>query len=1175
MAKRTWTKAQKDAINAENGTLIVSAAAGSGKTSVLVERIVRKLTDPENPCPPGALLVVTFTNAAANEMRARIYQRLNELVKEGVDPQIVKKLTPRMDEMTVCTMDAFCIHLVRENFSACDVEADFGIIEEGEEKSLKQTVAREVIEGLYEEGSEDFLSLTRLFSGGRDDNSLLTGIIALSDFSLSEPDPERWLLGLTENYVPGPAKDSPWGKILCDYFLMAADYCLSLNEEAKRDIAENAALNEKLEGTFILIGDRLRAFTDAVINGSWDEIGQALSSLWGAASARFSAPRALTDDPDKKKAQAKKQEIKDVVGALFQEYPADEAEHTEDISALAPSARGLVNAVLEFNRRLLERKTERNRYGFSDIVHFAASLLYDEAAEDKKTALARTYAEGLSEILIDEYQDTNRVQDTVFHALSKNGENLFLVGDVKQSIYRFRLASPEIFMEKVESYPLYDRERPAKKAKLILGNNFRSRKGVTDLVNFVFSRLMSKELGEIEYNEDERLYPLASYPETHTPDVEFHIVADEEKKYSSYQNEANYIARLIEERIRSGLTVTDRDGARPAAYGDFCILLRSAKDIASLYADALRARHIPVMLDSKEGFFETAEIKMAVSMLRAIDNPLRDVDLLAFMLSPMGGFTPEGVAKIKSDAKEKLDRKKIPLWTALTMASEEDTAAKAFAETLLYYKKLSACIAAGEVIGRILDETPILAVASSLSEGYLRVANLRSLYEAALRFSSDGEKTLTSFIRYLETLEENGAGLKKGVSGGDKNSVTVLTMHRSKGLEYPFVIIAGLNKSFNLSDASNTLRISHAQGIGFKRREPEKLKFYETLSSRALKTALKKASLSEEMRIYYVALTRAREKLIFVSAPEKWEEKFRAPETLLSHAPAVPPFYSLGVSAPLQWLIAALLRHPDMALFRQTDMESTPADFRIKTVLANAVDPPEEGANEETAAPDTALAGEFKERMAQKYKYLPVSSALSLHTASHLRDEKFSSEFFGKSVPAFLQEKGLSPADIGTATHKFLQYCPFESAAPDIAGESEKLVRSGKLTPEEAGSVDQNSIKAFFSSPFFERILRADKVYKEQSFTIMKSVRDFDPSLPEEFGKELSVVIGKIDLVFIERGKAVIVDYKTDKVKRLNELSERYADQINLYSQAVEKVLGYPVKSRVLYSLTLRDFIEV
>lgn len=1171
---KQWTKEQNTAIQAESGTLLICAAAGSGKTSVLVERIVRKLTDPVNPVAPGELLVVTFTNAAAAEMRARIYKRLAALRAEQ-PAAALNGIMARLDEMCVGTMDSFCMRLVRENFSACGVEPDFGVIEEGEEKALKAQIARRITDGIFDGSYGDLSALTTLFQAGRDDAVLFDGILALSDFSMSEADPETWLDGVASHFTPGEIKESVWGRVLLDAIFEAVGYCVSLSEEAMLEAAREPVLQQKLGEMLSSENALLNRLYQSIPAMGWDSVCAAIShTLALIADVRFPTVRGYGDHPVKIGVKAKRDEYKGVLSKLVSSVPATEAENAEDIAALAPAAGQLITAVKRYNEALFEAKKEKNLYGFSDITHFAVGLLYDPGAPDGKTKLARFLADGFKEIMIDEYQDTNRVQDRLFTCLSQNGENMFLVGDIKQSIYRFRLASPELFTEKLEAFPHYDPENPAKKSKIILSRNFRSREGITDTVNFLFSRLMSKTCGEIVYNEDEALtFGAEAYPPVSAPDTEVCLLQSPD--LGQTETEAAFAARLIEEQLAAGLTVYEDEHVRPAQYGDFCILLRSAKGAAEVYAGALRSRNIPVYFDSREGFFDSAEVKIALSFLRAVDDPLRDLDLLASMLSPIGLFTPEEAAILRSDQRETKQKKRAPLYNALLDAAAAGNAqCVRFLALLERFRMLAATAPADEVIDTFFNETPVLSAVRAMEGGALREANLRALYENAAAVCADGEKDLCAYLRYVDVLIENGAELRKGSAGADKNSVSILTMHRSKGLEYPFVIVGGLSRKFNLSERSSGLSVSHRLGLGLKRREPAQLKFYDTLSSKAVKRTLRNEALSEELRIYYVALTRAKEKLFLLLTPSNAEKSIREAVALFPVNRPLPPYYMQTCVTPLQWFLPALLQHPDLYPLRKDSLIPPEPPFRLTLRQETVCAAPQE---EQQPVPDTAdpeIAETLRARFAQTYAYAPVSGALSLHTASKLREETFSTQYFGKKIPAFMFDSALSPADIGTATHKFLEYCSFFPAPADIAAETQRLVSLSLLTPEEGAGVKEAAISAFFESPLFRRIMQAEKVFKEQSFTIAKSVCDFDPAIPARFADEKTVVIGRIDLVFIENGEAVIVDYKTDRIKTLAELPSRYRTQLGIYGEAVEKALGYPVKQRILYSLTLCDFIE-
>ena len=1175
MAEKTWTKEQLDAINAETGTVLVAAAAGSGKTSVLVERIVRKLTDPDRPCAPDELLVVTFTNAAAAEMRLRIDKRLRQ--KMGEQPERRREfavMQSRLDGMQVCTMDAFCMRFVREHFHACGIEPDFRMLDQGEASLLKQSTAQEVIERLYGEDGDDFLALTKLFERGRSDEGLISAVIRLSDFSLSEPVPAQWLRGVAAHFRQGEAETSVFGRIITEDVREGLDYCLLLAEGALDDAGYDEELFAKLGPILTSDRDALAALSDGFEALPWDgRIAALEAALSGIKAKRFTAPKGYADEPHKLAAAAKRDEIKKLLGAFLGKLCATQEENAADIAVLAPVAEELIRTVVTFNETLLERKREMNAFDFPDILHFALELLTDPEAPDGKTALAREMALGFNEILIDEYQDTNRAQESLFTALSRDGLNMFMVGDVKQSIYRFRLASPELFIEKCESYPYYDEKAP--RSKIILGTNFRSRRGVIGAVNDIFSSVMSKECGEIEYNADEELhYSEGRYPETDEPSFEADVLADPE--CSGVEAEARYAASLIRRELDRGATVFTGDGQRPAKPGDFCILLRSARGLTEVFSKALAAEGLTAAVDSRDGFFEAAEIRVLLSFLRVIDDPSRGVDLLAVMLSPVFGFTADDAARIRLEGR-RLSGGSGSLYAAvLHCAGQGDEKCAALLKTLEYYQKMAATQSAAEVLRAAITDTSFIAVCGAMRGGGQRQNNVRLLLEYA-EGGAESMRTLSGFVRYMDALRDNGAKTEGAAKAAGTDSVSVMTMHRSKGLEYPFVIIAGTTKLTNRSDLNAPLVISHKNGLGLKRQEPENIKSYDTLSSSAIRTELARASMSEELRIFYVALTRAKEKLYLIVAPDKAEEKLAKMGRLLCGRGPVPAYRVRNTSAPYQWLLSSLLRRPDARALRFTDVKTVPvtsdAAIRLISALPQPLAP--ETSKGEPQPADEAAVERIARRAGFVYPYAPVASARSKHTASAVNEERFNPEYFARSVPAFLSASELTPADRGTATHKFLQYCDFAVCKDAPEEEREKLVARGRLTRAEADSVDLESVKAFVNSDLMRRCEKAQEVFREKEFTIAKSVCEMDPSLPGEFRGEKTVVIGKIDMVFVEEDGAVIVDYKTDNIKELSALRGRYADQLALYAEAFARITGIPVRECVLYSLKLRQCLTL
>ncbi len=1166
MAERKWTPAQKNAIEAAGGTVLVSAAAGSGKTSVLTQRIVNKITSAENSVSPETLLVVTFTNAAAAEMRSRIYAGVSS--KIASEPERKSEyilLLSKLSEMQVCTMDSFCLNLVRQNCHSLGIDADFRILENAEVLQLKNKAAVSVCEKRFLNNAESFMPLAKMFQAGKNDSNLIKTIINLSDFSMSEPDPGQWLRGVAENFAECPADESVWGKCITDNILLAFEYCFSLLEGAYRDISEDeeleAKLSELIKTDEKIIKAAFEEFCSSDWNGKYKAIEKAVASFSLTKFPRLA--KAYSDSPSKIAAKTKRDEYKSVIEDMYELICCTEEENAEDVRVLRPIAEELITSVLEYNEELLNIKKEMSAFSFSDISHFALFLLVDKASADGKTPLARELSEFYSEILIDEYQDTNRAQDTLFRSVSKDGKNMFFVGDVKQSIYRFRLASPEIFIEKCNRFPYYDGKHI--ESKIILSENFRSRKGILDGVNYIFSSLMTPECGEIEYNEDEKLHYPSSAQAEETKDVHYTVIEAYGEKAEAV--EARYIASEIR-RILSEAEVEANGKKRKAKPSDCCILLRSKSGILQYFVSELKKAGLPVSADSAESFFDSPEIMTVVSYLRAIDNPLRDTDMLSLMLSPIFGFSSDDVAALRVS----YGRKGSVFPMVLKAAEDGDDKCRALVDKLDMYKRLSACVSVDMLLREIYSDSAYVYIAGALSDGERRRKNLYKLLEIAEK-NSETHSSLGSFVRFIELMRENNADV--GDAGGG-NGVRVMTMHRSKGLEFPFVFIAGSTKIFNKTDANGSLVISHENGLGIKRKEPERLKLYHTLSSKAVRTVAEADSMSEELRICYVALTRAKQYLNIVTAFNKAQTVLEKAEYLMSNLDAVPAYLVRNASSSSKWFLYCFIRHSDGEKLRSvfSGRHGQKGSFDINFIRSL---PEEESCNEndEEIVYDSTMLDFIKEKASFLYEYSEVSSALSKHTASSLKDEHFDAAGFGKSVPGFMFSSSLSPAEIGTATHKFLQYCDFSRCKTDIEDEISRLRDDGRLTKKQAEAVDSEAISVFVSSDIMKRAQAGKGIYREKQFTILKSVCDVNSGIPEKFRDEKTVVIGKIDLLFIEGDGAVLVDYKTDNINDISILADRYRSQMLLYIEAVEKSMGLKVKECILYSLKLKDSISL
>lgn len=1189
MAKAVkWTDDQQKAIDARGGTLIVSAAAGSGKTAVLVERCIRRLTDTEHPCSADKLLIVTFTRAATAEMRSRLAEAVSKKLLEDPTNEHLQKQQMLLPSAQICTIDSFCGNLVRENFEQLELTPDFRMLDETEVSVLQQSALEEVLEELYAEQDPDFLRLVELLATGRDDASIEENILRLHTYSRAYPSPEHWLtnaLGLYDD--PSRAYRILRSSLqeLLDSWVLRWENAIRLLQ-AERQPAE-ISFDETISCIRGYIAD-VERLSDLLDAEDWNGFLTAIGDLTIPSLKKPKVPKELKDSfvsPALELAKALKSDF--TPGKLpkaFQKFALAEADDVAvDNALLKPLAQKLVDAVLRFDEKYTESKRAENALDFADTELFALQLLVEDPAAEPftRTELAEALRDQFEEVLIDEYQDTNKLQDTIFAALSK--DDLFMVGDVKQSIYRFRQAMPELFLAKKEAYPLYDPEKDEYPGTVILGCNFRSRQGVLHAVNYTFSRLMSKAVGEITYDASEQLNFGAkdAYKDREVPDVEFHIVTPPagtamEKKQAEAEHIARYIAKAIQD---------SQGSEKPLTYRDFAILLRSTKDTANLYRKTLSEAGIPVYAEQGGGFLETPEVMTMLSFLSVIDNPVQDVPLLAVLLSPLFGFTEDEVAALR------IGSRYTNLYKAVLAAEERgDTHCLDFLEMLRGFRTLSVSMGAGELLRRIYEETSYDAIVGAMPLGEQRVANLQLLLQYADSYDANSSYGVSGFVRYMDRLGEQDSSLGTAATlSPNANVVQIMSIHKSKGLEFRVCIVADLNHKFNDSELSRKLILHPELGIGLQGRQPDTGYTYPTLCHSAIREASLRSERSEALRVLYVAMTRARETLVLTAydAPNKNSDKdqlaasVRSVSARLYGEDAVPPMEVLRCSSFYQWVLMAFLQHPDAALLRARDAdgptallpvvrneEAAPVRFEIDngTVEAEAE---ESEATAETVSADPALVEELRQRMTWEYPHAALAASLSKRSASHLAEKPFSTDFFAESRPESLSRLGMTPAERGTCLHKFMQYADFDLAEQDVETEKQRLVDRGFLLPDEADVVDAGQVRAFFASSIAERMKKSPRVLREHKFAILLPAGMFDEALPESEASEEVLIQGIIDCAFEEDGTMVLLDYKTDRVRNGDELADRYRDQLDLYKVALEETLGLPVREVSLYSFHL------
>lgn len=1171
---REWTPNQKKAIEARNMQILVSAAAGSGKTSVLTERVKRILCDTENPCSVSEILVVTFTRAAASEMRDRIFKAISEEVENNKeDADYLRRQMTLLPTADICTIDSFCAKIVRENFHLANVGADFRILDEKDEKEVMKYAVKQVVDELYEEGDAAFTALTKLFFDERGDVRLEDVIETLYKYSRSYPSPFGWLDEISEKFSPDNSLDETgWTEVLCRYISMFSDYFASAMDGCVELLEDSGNFDPNYIGRFSGTSENLKLLKELSDNCSWDALVIFLRE-------------GITVKPASRNKNVDK-ELQGITDKLFKDFETalsglqkrtlpTVSENTADCRVLYPVVKKLCFGVKRLTEILDKVKYEKNAYGFDDILHKAIDLLVDFSDNgNKKTPLAEKLTSKYKEILIDEYQDTNNAQNIIFEIISRNKTNIYTVGDVKQSIYGFRLASPDLFMNLKNTLGEYDGEE--KPSQITLENNFRSREGITKAVNSIFTEIMSVEMGEMEYGEKEYLNYSANYPEKHTPDTEL-ICINADKKDENAPTEPQKVAEYIKSVVDSGATVSDSKGQRRVCWGDFCILLRSAKGKASVYAEELKKLSVPVTVSAENEASESKEIMFLTSLIKAINNPLLDIPLIAVLSSAVFGFTPDELSEIRM-----LDRK-ADFYVCLEKYAKTNNKAKDFLDKLRLYRNISAALPIDEFVKFVINDIAVEDIYYAAGEGAQRSSDIKGFIKLAKDFTESGRKGLNDFVRYIDLAAEKG-GLKSVDNNfADGNSVKIMSIHKSKGLEFPYVLIADCSKGFNRQDAYKQLTLSRKTGLGMRIRNDEMFARYHTLSSAATEKAVLFGTLSEELRVLYVAMTRAKEHLTFFCnvSEESLKNRVRINHILsCGKKGKLHPFAVYRAESMAEWILSSLSNRRDGEIIRKIcgipgESFNEESDFSFDCTYIQSDD--STFVTETEQGEKIPANEELLERIRNNIEYVypfDYSGILAKRTASSTESSKNKREYFGTSKPNFLNES-FTGADRGTAVHKFLELCDFKLAAEDAEKEKNRLSEKGLLTEKELAVLDSEAVKSFFNSHIGKRLLASEEVLKEYEFSVLKNAEELYLNLQENARKEQIVVQGKLDCAFREDDGYVLIDYKTDNATDESHYVSTYKNQLEIYGSALSQCTGHAVKEMYIYSFKIKKFIKI
>ena len=1237
MAERKWTTEQMQAIKLKGANILVSAAAGSGKTSVLVERIVNKIIN--DGVDIDKILVVTFTNAAASEMRQRLMDEIYKKIDENPNDQNLQRQLLLINKANISTIHSFCLNVIRNNFFEIGISNNFRVADETEIEIMKQETIEDIFDDEYESQNSDFTDLLEKYATYNDDSKLKEIILKIYEFIQSDPFPDKWLQNAVKEYnVKYVEKDEEslitnedntnnrniitdfsntnWGKIIVDKVKETLEDCkinlVSAIKEVetypnlidfisvlKTDLQyieqilitnydkEEDKINQTLLFDVENKMDEVNPNSKEKNNNLWDKLYQDLNSkIWAP------WPRKSKMAEEEKEAKERAKAIRDLARASFTDIKklvrTTSKETIEDINEMYNTLKSLQNLVLKFEKEFAKRKREKNIVDFNDIEHLALKILVDE--DGNPTEIAKKY--NFDEIEIDEYQDSNSVQEYILNSVS-NGHNIFMVGDVKQSIYKFRQANPKLFMQKYNEYKLPEVELK-ENTKILLYKNFRSRKNILDITNLVFNNIMSKKLGEIEYTKEEALNLGAEFEDTSLDlETELNIIETEEEENEETAEvienaalEARLVAKKIKELNLSGVP-----------FKSMTILLRSPKAVASIYEKELMDAKIPVFSDITTEYLNTIEIDTIMSLLKIIDNPIQDIPLVTVLRSEIGGFTDNELIEIR------LVDKNISYYRAFEKAKESMDISQELKEKITQFLDLLKTLKEeektkplDELIWDIYNKTGYYHYVGLMPDGTLRQANLKKLFEKAREYEKISLKGLFNFILFMEKVGTSSKNIDSArIIGENDDVVRIMSIHKSKGLEFPIVFLCNSSKKFNLRDMSEKIVLDNNLGIGANYIK-DGIEF-PTLAKDAIKIKANKEAISEEMRVLYVALTRAKEKLIIVGTSDNVEKKLQEKVDEISKyykftkPEKLNPRLVEKYKTYLDWL-ELVYKYNDSScmklniinkseLLKETNKEEQIENRKHKEEIINEIRKHKIN-KEEYEKIDKMLNYTYK--YAKDIELPTKTSVTAIKELENLKLDKLrneakekinskdvSNESSKRKVPSFAIDKEIKGARKGTLIHLILSKITNEKAIDEVNNLIEKLISKNIITEEEKNAIDMNIIKNYLSSELYKDILEAKEVKRETPFYLNINSNELFEGTNEPI-----LVQGVIDIYYISKDdKLVLVDYKTDYVKEEKELIERYKSQLDLYKRALEKALNRKVDKECIYSTYLNKCIEI
>lgn len=1225
MAEVKWTNEQLQAIQEKDSNILVAAAAGSGKTAVLVERIIHKIIDEQMDI--DKILVVTFTNAAASEMRERILEAIYKKLEENPENVHLQRQIILLNKASICTIHSFCLDVIHNHFYEIDLPSNFKIADTAEIDLLKQEVLDDLFEQKYTENDKDFIELLENYTNYRGDEALQELVLKIYKFIQSSPFPLKWLQEKLEllKIEDKDISQTIWGKLI----IQAVEDDIQESIMQLETVKSKMALYPEMTKFYQKICEDLIIIKDLQNYNSWDEL---YIKLLNFNFSKWPVDKKVTNDlkEDSKEIRDKvKKHIKEKTAKLLS-CPQEQA--VKDLKIITPILEKLANLVTEFTKNFAEKKKEKNCIDFNDIEHFALKILLDE--NNNPTEVAKKYKEKFEEIAIDEYQDSNLVQEAILTSISK-GNNIFMVGDVKQSIYKFRQARPELFLQKYDEYKNKEEKTQEDNLKIQLFRNFRSRQNILNITNLVFESIMSKELGDIHYNENEYLNYGANYPEpeeikNYAGIAELDIIdlkedesitafegeedEEEQERVEDDVLEAKFVANKIQELLDSDYMVFDKkQGYRKIRPKDIVILLRATSNLSPIYEKELSDLELPVFSDTSGTYLDTVEIQTILSVLKIIDNPLQDIPLVVVLRSSICNFTDNDLITIRLTDRN-CNFYEALIKTRIIFDGDLKDKIESFLEKLEKWKSISQYMPLDEFIWQIYLDTGYYQYVGLLPNGAMRQANLKTLFEKAKQYEKASFKGLFNFIQFIDKLKkQNGDLASAKLIGENEDVIRIMSIHKSKGLEFPVVFLCNSHKKFNMQDLNDIILLHQDIGFGPTIMDTTKKIKYSSIAKDAIKLKMKQETLSEEQRILYVALTRAKEKLYITGRSKDFtkyvQDKNKVLEMYESENIKLDAKLMKKANSYLDWIMCVYLFNQGRTIIlkgesyklsdiitlnvsnkkdllktlaKEEVVEQIDLKEKIGQILKNKSD-------EENKKSEQAL----KELLEWKYDYIVDTTLPTKSSVTKIKQEKIKLEEILKGIeseeveykksytPKFMQEdKKISNAEKGTLVHLCIQRLDERKdyELKDIQNMILNLVEKEIITKNEADAIDVNLIYQYTKSQLFEELRQAKEVHKEQPFYINIPAKDVVSEA--ENSKKNILVQGIIDLYYIDKNdNLVLIDFKTDYISNepnaKEKILEKYKVQLEIYKTALEQALGRKVNKTAICLVKDECYLEI